>query len=138
MTFRQVLEEKRDDLGNRIESIRQSVKELTDELATKEAQLRNIEELIRLEIEPLGTVQSGIPTREAATKEVLMDSVAALLTETGRPMHYQAITQKLVADGLHIPGRNPAANLLTQMTRDGRFRKTARGTYSLTRANGSK
>ena len=132
MTFREVLDEKRSDLIDRIKTIRESIGDLTRELQTREAQLESVEQLIRLETQP---VDSAAPAEgRAATGTSLMDAVAALLGETGRPMHYQTVTQRLVSDGLHIPGKNPAANLLTQITRDVRFRKTARGTYALKRS----
>jgi hypothetical protein len=133
MTFREILESKRSDLTDRINTIRESVAELNRELQVKEAQLESVELLIRLEIDPTEPVRDAPLESSASPRASLMDAVAALLRETGRPMHYQAITQRLVGDGLHIPGKNPAANLLTQITRDARFRKTARGTYALSR-----
>jgi HB1, ASXL, restriction endonuclease HTH domain len=138
MTFREILEEKRVDLIDRIKAVRESVSELTNELAIKEAQLQNIEELIRLESQPTDALRASASDGLAARAAPLMDAVAVLLRNTGRPMHYQAIAQRLVSDGLHIPGKNPPANLLTQITRDARFHKTARGTYALLRSTGKK
>lgn len=61
-----------------------------------------------------------------------VNAVFALLSEVGRPLHYRVIAEELSKRGMYLPGKNPAATLLTKMTRDDRFARTkSRGTYGL-------
>jgi hypothetical protein len=60
------------------------------------------------------------------------DAVLNLLEERRQPMHYKEIAAKLQEGNTYIPGKNPAATLLSRMNRDSRFKRTKkRGTYTL-------
>lgn len=60
------------------------------------------------------------------------DAVLNLLEELHQPMHYKDITTKLQERNTYIPGKNPAATLLSRMSRDKRFKRTKkRGMYAL-------
>jgi len=60
------------------------------------------------------------------------DAVLNLLEELHQPMHYKHIAAKLQERNTYIPGKNPAATLLSRMSRDTRFKRTKkRGMYSL-------
>jgi len=62
----------------------------------------------------------------------LTDAVFNLFEELQQPMHYRDIAAKLQERNAYIPGKNPAATLLTRMTRDNRFKRTKkRGVYIL-------
>ncbi|NMC58668.1 MAG: hypothetical protein GYA51_04670, partial [Candidatus Methanofastidiosa archaeon] len=41
------------------------------------------------------------------------------------------IFKNISSKGILIPGKNPAANLLTQISRDNRFARVSPGTYGL-------
>jgi hypothetical protein len=47
------------------------------------------------------------------------------------PMHYRELASKIMAAGKYIPGQDPAANLISHLSRDERFVRTDRGTYAL-------
>ena len=65
---------------------------------------------------------------EASVTDVAFD----LLNELKQPMHYKEIAAKLQETNTYVPGKDPAATLLTRMTRDKRFKRTKkRGVYIL-------
>lgn len=60
------------------------------------------------------------------------DSAFSLLEELHQPLHYKEIASKLQERNIHIPGKNPAATLLSRINRDKRFRRSKnRGVYAL-------
>lgn len=62
----------------------------------------------------------------------ITDAAYDFLSEVQKPLHYKEIFNKLQEQGLYIPGKNPAATLLSRMSRDNRFKRTIkRGTYAL-------
>lgn len=48
-------------------------------------------------------------------------------------VHYRELTSILISRGAIIAGKDPAANLLTQMSKDSRFVRVAPGKYGLTK-----
>lgn len=48
-----------------------------------------------------------------------------------QPIHYRELADKIMAEGKYIPGQDPAANLISHLSRDDRFIRTDRGTYAL-------
>jgi len=77
---------------------------------------------------------SGIygPTPSIIKTSSITDAVLNLLEEQHQPMHYRDIAAKLQERNTYIPGKNPAATLLTRMSRDNRFKHTKkRGMYVL-------
>jgi hypothetical protein len=62
----------------------------------------------------------------------ITDAAFNLLEELHQPMHYKGIAAQLQERNAYIPGKNPAATLLTRMSRDNRFKHTKkRGMYVL-------
>jgi hypothetical protein len=62
----------------------------------------------------------------------ITDAVFNLLEELHHPMHYKDIAAKLQEGNTYIPGKDPAATLLSRMSRDNRFKRTGkRGIYAL-------
>ena len=47
------------------------------------------------------------------------------------PIHYKELATVLISKGSLIAGKDPAANLLTQISRDGRFVRVGPGNYAL-------
>jgi hypothetical protein len=47
------------------------------------------------------------------------------------PIHYKELTTVLISKGSLIAGKDPAANLLTQISRDSRFVRVGPGKYGL-------
>jgi hypothetical protein len=101
---------------------------------TLEEALRHIVALLRFEghlvdKNPTGQVSEA---NTVTDKESLTDAAYRLLTDLHEPLHYKEITLKLQKKEIHIPGKDPAATLLSRITRDGRFKRTKRrGMYAI-------
>ena len=55
-----------------------------------------------------------------------------LLSTLGKPLHYRELALKLTHNGVYLAGKDPAATLLSKMSRDDRFRRAPeRGVYGL-------
>jgi hypothetical protein len=62
----------------------------------------------------------------------LEDAVALILEESGIPLHIGMIRERLIQNGVPIPGRGDDANIIVRLRKfEGRFTRTARGTYGL-------
>jgi len=61
----------------------------------------------------------------------ITDSAFSILQELHQPMHYKDIATALRDRGVHISGIDPAATLLSRISRDDRFKRVKRGTYGL-------
>jgi hypothetical protein len=97
--------------------------------------LYHVEALLRFEGQPpkktpgIGHVST---TPAAIARTSVTDAVLSLLEELHQPMHYKDIAAKLQERNTYIPGKNPAATLLSRMSRDNRFKRTKkRGMYAL-------
>ncbi len=117
----------RDELEGQMDRLREQQAELSDEVSKKEAQLRNIYQLLESE---------GCPTTKSKAADAgkggsLADRAFAILEETGKPWYYRELAEKLREIGVHISGNDRAANLLAHIGRDERFKRVKRGTYAL-------
>lgn len=62
----------------------------------------------------------------------ITDAAFNLLERLHQPVHYKDIAARLRERDIYIPGKDPAATLLSRMCRDSRFKRTSkRGTYAL-------
>ncbi len=62
----------------------------------------------------------------------LEDAVALILEESGIPLHIGIIRERLIQNGVPIPGRGDDANIIVRLRKfEGRFTRTARGAYGL-------
>lgn len=62
----------------------------------------------------------------------LVTAVEKILRNAGEPLHISAIREALIKNGVPIPGRGDEANIIVRLRRlNGRFTRTARGTYGL-------
>ena len=60
------------------------------------------------------------------------DAARDLLSTLGRPLHYRLMALQLSESGVHLAGKDPAATLLSKMSRDDRFKRAPeRGVYGL-------
>lgn len=126
-----VLTAKRSEVVRELEDLRRQSSEIAARVATREAQLRNLDELLAMESAARQTSVDLEPAASGPTRHFL-DKVYEVIDAAGQPIHYRALAQRLADDGIYVPGQDPAANLLTQMTRDGRFaRAGGRGLYGL-------
>jgi hypothetical protein len=125
------LRQKRIDVLGEIETLRQRVVELSSRLTVKENQLRNIDDLLRLETPSDATASPsngiGVPVRAK-----IRDRAYEALKERGVPLHYRELATRLAQSDVYIPGQDPAANLIAHLSRDARFLRTeGRGMYGL-------
>jgi len=130
-SYVQTLRNKREEVLAEIRRLRAEMSELGAKAASKENQLKNIEDLLALEGEGLdptgGDVQETGPSGSK-----FIDLAYRLLGDAGKPMHYRELADLLVREGAYVPGQDPAANLLAHMSRDERFgRARSRGVYGL-------
>jgi hypothetical protein len=117
----------REELVAQIARLREQQAALLEETCRKEVQLRNIELLLESEGCLIPEQRLRRPGRDGS----LSDRAFAILKETGKPWHYRQLADKLREIGVHIPGNDRAANLLSHIGRDERFHRVKRGTYAL-------
>ena len=115
---------KRDQVWREIEAMREDLDSLQARVAAKEAQLRHLDEL--LVIENQGR-HASISTHTGS----FLDKAIAIVGDSAHGVHYREILAALNTEGVHVPGKDPAANLIAHMSRDDRFVRTGRGTYGL-------
>jgi hypothetical protein len=71
-----------------------------------------------------------VPARTGTSD--LEDAVEEILHAAGAPLHISDIRERLMEQGVPIPGRGDDANIIVRLRRfEGRFTRTARGTYGL-------
>jgi hypothetical protein len=135
----QALRFKRDSLQEQLQAIDTSISELQAEFTTKLEELhsrkRTCEETLN-HIRALLKIETK-STDSAANVTVKNDDLSAtdaalnLLQESHVPMHYKDMAVTLESRGVHISGVDPAATLLSRISRDERFKRVKRGTYGL-------
>jgi hypothetical protein len=136
----EALKLKRDALLEQIRSNDALIAELQAEFATKLEELQSnkktYEEMLS-HIQALLKIETKSIEPESTSKLIndndvsITDSAFSLLQESHLPMHYKDIASTLKTRGLHISGVDPAATLLSRMSRDDRFKRVKRGTYGL-------
>lgn len=112
----------------RLEQIQAQKKPLEDAL-------HHIEALLRFEgyyfNNRLSAGDQGT-TPDVIVRASITDAAFNLLEEFHHPMHYKDIAAKLQERNTYIPGKDPAATLLSRMSRDNRFKRPGkRGIYAL-------
>lgn len=124
-----------DALQRRLEELKDAIgteqvaaRELLEAIASKEEQVAHIIQLLAAE---------GVRVEDASSGEAGKKSVSDMAYEIladrpeQKPIHYRDLADLIMAEGEFIPGRNPAANLISHLSRDERFVRTGRGTYGL-------
>jgi len=111
-----------------------SIEKLQSKKRALEEALQHIMALLRFEGYVSETNQSdNLNKTDDAEPLSLTDATYKLFTELHEPLHYKEITLKLQEKGIHIPGKDSAATLLSRINRDSRFKRTKRrGVYALT------
>ena len=134
---------RRADLSAQLKELNSAISGLREEFALKleqlQAQKRPLEEALYhvealLRLEEHYDSRNIIPesfTLPIAAVASLTDRAYDLLEEYNRPLHYKDIAARLQERDIYIPGKNPAATLLSRMCRDKRFKRTGRqGMYA--------
>jgi DNA-directed RNA polymerase delta subunit len=136
----QALKLKRDSIIEQMRALDSSIAELQAEFSSKieelhsnkktyEEMLNHIQAILKMETKSNET--QHITDVNSNDDISITDSAFNLLQESHKPMHYKDIANALNSRGLHISGVNPAATLLSRISRDGRFKRVKRGTYGL-------
>ncbi|MCP3681859.1 MAG: hypothetical protein GY861_04140 [bacterium] len=107
--------------------LRNRYSEIAEELSKKDAQLKNVVSLLESE----GWMENGRLPSLAGGENSVGDAACAVLLELGHPVYYKEIANTLMSNGVFIPGKDPAANLLAHINRDERFSRVGRGIYAL-------
>jgi len=104
------------------------IKQLLSEIEVLQKSADNIIELLKVE---------GVVIDSNDMEGLIQESIADIAYDyfnsgnDKKPLHYQDIYNEILFSGKFIPGKNPAANLLTHMSRDKRFIRVSSGTYGL-------
>jgi hypothetical protein len=122
------LREKRQAVWEELEALRAEQKRVAERVGVKEAQLRNLDELLSMEGAGQAVSNSADGVRPGVS---FLDRAAEVLSGTRAGMHYRELVERLNADGVNVPGQDPGANLIAHLTRDARFVRVGRGTYGL-------
>lgn len=117
----------RDKIAQEQEELRKCYQETAEEISKKDSQLRNIISLL----ESAGYIEKSRYPSELAENASLADCAFHVLSKYGKPIYYKDLTDRLLQDSILIPGKNAAANLLSHIVRDSRFKRIKRGTYVL-------
>lgn len=127
MQYVDTLNEKRQAVWDELEQMRAEQKRLAERVGIKEAQLRNLDELLAME--GAGPAVATLDGHRSAIS--FLDRAAEVLSNTRAGLHYRELVELLKADGVNVPGQDPGANLIAHLTRDARFVRVGRGTYGL-------
>ena len=104
------------------------IKQLLSEIEVIQNSVNNIVELLNAEGISIENINL-----EGLVQESIADSAYYFLKQKNEktPIHYQDIYTGILSLGKFVPGKNPAANLLTHISRDKRFVRPTSGTYGL-------
>lgn len=118
-----------DELTNEISAEKEKVQKILDGIYDMEKQM---EYLVRL-LDAEGVSLDG-RGEEFLTQRSLADIAYEVLDKRSEkePIHFKELANLILANGHHIPGKKPAANLISHLGRDSRFVRTGRGIYGLT------
>lgn len=128
-----LLRKSESELLLRIKELELQMAPLSDELNRRRLQLTAIREAMKADSagpSPIRALQDAPPYTKTASGS-LADQAFRILSDAGEPLHYQEMTARVAAAGFDIPGKNPAANLLAQISRRRDIVRVARGTYAI-------
>lgn len=126
--YTNMLLNKLEELKSDIDEFQKRVQAIFDQIDHKQKQAQHIIELLKIE---------GIEPNKDKLESLGQVSVADLAyqnlsqKDSHQPIHYRELANTIMADGNLIPGKDPAANLLSHISRDERFVRVASGTYGL-------
>ncbi len=128
MDYVDTLMSKRELVAHELEELRAEMRRLAELIGRKEAQVKNLNDLLALEGR---TAEATAPTDAVVTTGSFLDVAADILRGSSSGIYYRDLIAALSDRGITVPGQDPAANLIAHITRDQRFVRTARGTYGL-------
>jgi len=125
----------------RLGSFQEQLGELQGAVALEQERVALLTRLLELSPEGTAAAAGSQPPRAAASpparlaRPSLEDAVVAILSESPEPMHVSDIRQRLVSNGIRIPGKGNDANVISRIIRDDRIEraKGRRGFYGVRR-----
>ena len=125
-----------------IETLKEKIISLQEIILKEKNEVINLLESIKLREEQIDYIirlleAEGISRKELAITSPILMSVSDIAykvlaeNEEQEPVHYRTLLQAIMANGKLIPGKDPGANLISHLSRDNRFVRTAPGTYGL-------
>ena len=114
------------ELNQRLETVRHRRQPL-------EVALAHLDALLRIEgwTDPDGG-EVGHSQVIKSNGAIPADAAYDLLTTLEIPLHYRSLAQQLSDSGIYVGGKDPAATLLSKISRDDRFKRSPeRGVYGL-------
>jgi hypothetical protein len=113
-----------EDLEGDLEGLRRERTRIDREIKSKQVILK--------EMKVLQALQDGVDPRQiAGTSMSVREAACAYLVDRGTACHYMEILQALEERGVHVGGKNPGVNLLTQIKRDNRIVRVSKGVYGV-------
>lgn len=115
-------------LLDEIAQLQKNQQEVYKQIVDKQDQSKKILSLLSLENIDLDNIDYGLIGNIS-----ISDLVFEYLDSSNevKSFHYKDITNKLIAKGNFIPGKDPSANLLSQINKDERFIRVSSGMYAL-------
>jgi hypothetical protein len=127
--FVKTVQQESDQVASELQKVLANLEPLLQERRLLEQRAKALETVISTYV----AGQDGSPPLPALSAEPqgrhFLDVALDILKKEG-PLYYETLLTKLGEAGITIPGRNPGANLIAHMSRDSRFTRTGRGTYS--------
>lgn len=123
------LKTKLENLRDEITILQKEIQSIFEKIEEKQKSVNYIVELLRIE---------NVDINKKDIEDISIKSVPDIVYDylstkkDKESMHYLEIFKNIYSNGILIPGKNPAANLLTQINKDNRFVRVAPGTYGLT------
>ena len=82
--------------------------------------------------QPIPIVRSNVEANsDRFMDRTIPQAVTMLLREEGAPLHVNEIYNRLLEGGFRFTGANPTISIAVSLNRNGRFRKSAPGTFDL-------
>jgi hypothetical protein len=126
-----------EDVRRREETVRseyaEKLREISEETTRLDAELRHLSALLALQggsHKESGT-EGAVALERLGMPADLRQEAYKLLAEQREPLHYTQMMEQLVLRGVHIPGKEPAKNLVAHIHNDPRFKRPRRGFYGL-------
>jgi hypothetical protein len=126
-------------LEKKLEDLDAKVKPLLANQETTRQQLDLVRRLLSLAIsgsDP-GRLLTDPRSDQVRSDAPVADTIATILEGAAQPLHISEIRKRYLALGRRIPGQGTETNLLAYMTKNPRFVRVAKGTYTLNGAGGT-
>jgi len=129
----EILKRRIDELNQQLDKDLHYRQEIDQRISEREQHLKLLVELLAKE----GGPDIDADSVRGGHSPSFLDAAYKVLAGESAGLHYKALTQRLADEGIYIPGKDPAANLLSRLCNDERFVRVGRGLYSVARGVGA-